>query len=77
MIQIIININLPKDEEIVLENQQQLKREFSSLSRVEKPQIIRKSLGAVPRPSAEELAKQNNPRLKEEEEAWEEGMENI
>ena len=65
MITITININVPEKEEFVVKTQQQIEDKLQI-----NKQIVRKSLGPVPRPTAEILQKQQNPKMKEEEEAW-------
>lgn len=76
MIYINININLPKEEVVVETKQQEDKPVIKQEKEINK-QIVRKSLGPVLRPTAEVLAKRDNPRLKEEEEAWDQGIKDL
>lgn len=76
MIHITININLAKEEEVVVETKQPEIIDKPTKPEVNK-QIVRKTLGPVPRPTPEVLAKQNNPKLKEEEEAWDQGIKDL
>lgn len=76
MIHITININLAKEEEVVVETKQQ-ELPTKVVEKEVNKQIVRKSLGPVPRPTAEVLAKRDNPKLKEEEEAWDQSIKDL